>query len=80
MHPDLSAHLHTPECNELIKLLQDCHENHKIRKFIGYCNVFDHQVAVCLKKERLNRRQKNYEKALERKNKIRALAQQNSEN
>ncbi|KAF2885618.1 hypothetical protein ILUMI_20560 [Ignelater luminosus] len=77
MHTDLSPHLHTKECNTLIDLLKQCHEDHPFRKFLGYCNSIDQQVVMCLKSERLARRQKNYEKSLEFKRKLREKAQSN---
>lgn len=63
MHTDLSAHLHTPECNDLINELKRCHTENKFAKFIGVCNTADQLVVNCLKKERIERRRLNYEKA-----------------
>ncbi|KAK4871989.1 hypothetical protein RN001_016113 [Aquatica leii] len=76
MHTDLAPHLHSKECNELINLLQNCHIDNPLRKFFGYCNDFDRKVVTCLKNERLARRQRNYEKSLEIKRKIRMITQQ----
>ncbi|KAG7169033.1 Abitram-like [Homarus americanus] len=51
MHPDLSPHLHTDECNALISKLQNCHKENKLLKFVGICNEIDTAVWKCLKAE-----------------------------
>ncbi|XP_030370655.1 COX assembly mitochondrial protein 2 homolog [Scaptodrosophila lebanonensis] len=65
MHTDLSPHLHTPNCNQLIEELKACHENHGFRKFIGICNTIDDKVVKCLKAERIARSAANRARARE---------------
>ncbi|XP_075529439.1 COX assembly mitochondrial protein 2 homolog [Dermacentor variabilis] len=63
MHTDLSPHLHSEECNNIIALMKQCYEENKWAKFIGACNDVDVAMRSCLKKERLEKRAKNYDKS-----------------
>ncbi|XP_048751894.1 COX assembly mitochondrial protein 2 homolog [Ostrea edulis] len=56
MHPDLSPHLHTEECNFLIKAFRSCQDQHGFLKYVGYCDPLFADVQKCLRQERINRR------------------------
>ncbi|XP_077983507.1 COX assembly mitochondrial protein 2 homolog [Glandiceps talaboti] len=79
MHGDLSSHLHTEECNELIKQLQQCHQENPWKKFTGICNELDTAMIKCLRRERENKRHVNAQKAKEMKEKLARKQQQEQE-
>ncbi|GAB1597920.1 hypothetical protein Ahia01_000068800 [Argonauta hians] len=62
MHPDLSSHLHTGECNIIIEALKICHKENPWKKFLGACNELDHSLNKCLRNERETNRRNNADK------------------
>ena len=77
MHTPLDAHLHTPECNEIIRKLKECHEQHgKWTQFaFGVCEDLDTLMRRCTKQERLARRKENHDAANTRNEELRARFQ-----
>ena len=73
MHPPLQLHLHSEECQRVIKQLLACHKEHPTRKYFGKCNEFKLSLNRCLQEEYVRRRQANYEQSQRRKQGVRQL-------
>ena len=67
MHVPLDEHLHTEECNIIIRDLKRCHEETSLfSQFFGECNKLDWAMRACTRKERLARTAENRDSANKR--------------
>ncbi|KAK4008288.1 hypothetical protein OUZ56_013432 [Daphnia magna] len=78
MHSNLSPHLHSPECNELIRLLLACHKENPVGRFVGFCNKQDALMVACLKREREINRSLNAEKSKLKREEVQRRLQENT--
>ena len=65
MHEDLSLHLHTDKCNELILALAECNARQSKfqQAFNLACNKPYHRMIECLHNDRVERTKKHHEEA-----------------
>ncbi|XP_077294119.1 COX assembly mitochondrial protein 2 homolog [Arctopsyche grandis] len=79
MHTDLSAHLHTDECNDIIQQFLYCNSHYTFQRFLGKCSYLDTQVTKCQKKERLQRREHNRQQAVkEQAERLKRMSEDNN--
>ena len=57
MHPPLTRP--HPHCQEAIKKLLECHEEHKVAKFFGSCTQIKFDLDKCFKMEKEYMRRQN---------------------
>ncbi|KAL8934936.1 MAG: hypothetical protein Q9211_004969 [Gyalolechia sp. 1 TL-2023] len=72
MHP----HLHTKNnrgCEEVMRALDDCHDEGFLYKLFGNCNNLKTQVNKCLRAARLERTARNREEAKKKREKTLAI-------
>ncbi|XP_025205938.1 COX assembly mitochondrial protein 2 homolog [Melanaphis sacchari] len=65
MHPDLSPHLHTDECNDLTMEFKNCNIEHKVLRFVGRCDKAYDRMVHCFHLERKAKRLKNNQEAIQ---------------
>ncbi|KAJ1429294.1 hypothetical protein B484DRAFT_449486 [Ochromonadaceae sp. CCMP2298] len=68
MHPPLFKD--HPDCQETVKDLVKCHEEHQYGKFWGACNDFKASLDLCFRAEKEERRKNNFNKAREQQQKF----------
>ena len=73
MHPSLQLHLHSDECQRVIKALLACHQAHPARRYVGACNQLKLALNRCLQDEYVRRRSANQDQAQERRARARQL-------
>ncbi|XP_050525632.1 COX assembly mitochondrial protein 2 homolog [Daktulosphaira vitifoliae] len=71
MHPDLSPHLHTDECNDITLEFMNCNVEHKFSRFFGRCDKVYDRMVHCFHLERKAKQLHNNENAIKRQDFVR---------
>ncbi|KAL4221176.1 Respiratory chain complex assembly or maintenance protein [Mactra antiquata] len=53
---NLSPHLHTEKCNDLVTKYTQCVEKHPVGKFLNECSHYEKAIRQCFKEEKLIKR------------------------